>query len=405
MHQLASKLLSMRSTGLQDTLWQFLRDILCIIFHSCPFLQMSVFQSSANLNAERSFFLWEPNFTGQVLVSRQTQRVMMRERERETERNGENSQVRTTNTWSSFTSERALGQRMPLPRNWMIHMPGRKVVGDPGGPRSVWNMSADVRGLHSWFILIHLDSTDGTAQVLDLDLVNLVVVLGILCIENRTKSRAAGNWGRSVPSSSLWHTNLDAAFLNARAPCFDGRWSSVLWRLQWQGKKLRTNGQLLQVMRSHHLGVQLSIGACTGAFHCNTHSHKHTKHAYVYLFGLQDWPQLHGLVCCFPDCVSWIEAHKEISPFHTLPGHTWTFRDRLCSPSRVCRQTFPFWGVAHCFWWAAYLWAKPWWTSWLWWKSSSWPGPLSGWWFCHLDLYILMYITHIHTYIHTYIDT
>ena len=88
MHQLASKLLSMRSTGLQDTLWQFLRDILCIIFHSCPFLQMSVFQSSANLNAERSFFLWEPNFTGQVLVSRQTQRVMMREREkrRETER-------------------------------------------------------------------------------------------------------------------------------------------------------------------------------------------------------------------------------------------------------------------------------------------------------------------------------
>lgn len=88
MHQLASKLLSMRSTGLQDTLWKFLRDILCIIFHSCPFLQMSVFQSSANLNAERSFFLWEPNFTGQVLVSRQTQRVMMREREkrRETER-------------------------------------------------------------------------------------------------------------------------------------------------------------------------------------------------------------------------------------------------------------------------------------------------------------------------------
>lgn len=53
---------------------------------------------------------------------------MIRERERETERNGENSQVRTTNTWSSFTSERALGQRMPLPRTWMIHMPGRKVV-------------------------------------------------------------------------------------------------------------------------------------------------------------------------------------------------------------------------------------------------------------------------------------
>ena len=49
----------------------------------------------------------------------------------------------------------------------------------------------------------------------------------------------------------------------------------------------------------HHLGVQLSIGACTGAFHCNTHSHKHTKHAYVYLFGLQDWPQLHDLSAAF----------------------------------------------------------------------------------------------------------
>lgn len=171
MHQLASKLLSMRSTGLQDTLWKFLRDILCIIFHSCPFLQMSVFQSSANLNAERSFFLWEPNFTGQVLVSRQTQRVMMREREkrRETER---------IRRWGLQTHGLLSLRKGHLGSECHCRGIGWSICQDgkwwpwAGGPRSVWNMSADVRGLHSWFILIHLDSTDGTAQVLDLDLVN-----------------------------------------------------------------------------------------------------------------------------------------------------------------------------------------------------------------------------------------
>lgn len=89
-------------------------------------------------------------------LSKQTDTESDDERERETERNGENSQVRTTNTWSSFTSERALGQRMPLPRNWMIHMPGRKVV-----TLGRWATISvkHVSGCQGTTFLIHLDSS------------------------------------------------------------------------------------------------------------------------------------------------------------------------------------------------------------------------------------------------------
>lgn len=53
--------------------------------------------------------------------------------------------------------------------NWMIHMPGRKVV-----TLGRWATISvkHVSGCQGTTFLIHLDSTDGTAQVLDLDLVN-----------------------------------------------------------------------------------------------------------------------------------------------------------------------------------------------------------------------------------------